>query len=133
VKEKMKRFTAGLSPHKNNSVFWLKLVLLALFGLSAELAVAQTNFASAGVIYGDYGSVSVDNTGVVPDTNAPTIAGLAPNNTIWFQWSSTNSGEVVFDTMGSVDDFVGVYNLDTVIGAYTGSSLTSLALLAARH
>jgi len=131
VKEKMKRFTAGLSPHKNNSVFWLKLVLLALFGLSAELAVAQTNFASAGVIYGDYGSVSVDNTGVVPDTNAPTIAGLAPNNTIWFQWSSTNSGEVVFDTMGSVDDFLGVYNLDTVMGAYSGNSLTSLGLLAA--
>lgn len=104
--------------------------MAALTVLFAGVAGAQTNFANPLLISGDYGSAVFDNTGVVPDPGTPTIANVAPNNTIWFQWSTTNSGEVVFDTMGSVyPDFQ--YQLDTVLGVYTGSDLASLGLLVA--
>jgi uncharacterized delta-60 repeat protein len=96
-----------------------------------DAAWAQDTFGTAQVIYGDSGSVSVDNSFFTPDAGAPTIAGLTPQYTAWFQWSTTNSGEVEFDTIGSVDDFEGVYQLDTVMGVYTGNSLTTLNLLAA--
>jgi uncharacterized delta-60 repeat protein len=103
---------------------------ILLAGLAVNIGKAQTNFASAEVLSGDYGSVTVDNTGVVPDSGTPTIAGLPPEHTVWFQWSSTNSGEVEIDTIGSVDDS-GLTNLDTVLGVYTGTSLAALDLVSA--
>jgi len=106
-------------------------MLLAV--LAANIGQAQTNFAGAQLLSGDSGSVTFDNTGVVPDAGAPTIAGQPPENTIWFSWSTTNSGEVEIDTIGSVDDgiFDGTYQLDTVLGVYTGTSLATLNLVSA--
>ncbi len=106
-------------------------VFLTLASLAISEGKAQTNFAGAEVLFGDSGSAIVDNTGVVPDTKAPTIANLVPEHTVWFQWSTTNSGEVEFDTFGSVDDTVGVTNLDTVLGVYSGANLSTLSLVSA--
>ena len=107
--------------------------VLLLTGLAVGVATAQTNFAGAQVLTGDYGAVTFDNYGIVPDPGAPTIAGQPPQNTIWFQWFTTNSGEVEIDTIGSVDDGLlgGVYQLDTVLGVYTGTSLATLDLVSA--
>lgn len=131
VNETIKKIMARLLCNLTENAGCLKLGLVLLIGFMVSSGMAQTNFASALVLSGDYGSVSVDNTGVIPDIGAPTIAGLPPENTIWFQWSPTNSGEVELDTIGSVDDVLGVTNLDTVLGVYTGPSLAKLDLVAA--
>jgi uncharacterized delta-60 repeat protein len=131
VKETIKKIMGRLLRRQAGNTGWLKLGLVLLLGLMAGAARAQTNFASALLLTGDYGSVTVDNTGVVPDLGAPTIAGLPPQHTVWFQWSTTNSGEVELDTIGSVDDVLGVTNLDTVLGVYTGTSVANLNLVSA--
>ena len=103
-------------------------ILLAC--LTAEVGRAQDSFTTAEVLAGDSGSVTVTNTGVVPDPGAPSIAGLPPQNTVWFQWYATNSGEVEIDTIGSEDPVLGA-QLDTVLGVYTGTALANLDLVSA--
>ena len=130
MKEIINRFVVRPLAAGKTGAACFKLALLAAVALFAEVAGAQTNFANPAVIVGDFGSLAVDNTGVVPEAGTPTIAGVAPSHTIWFQWSTTNSGEVVFDTMGSVLPAFS-YPLDTVMGAYSGTNLVNLGLLAA--
>ncbi|HEY4415726.1 MAG TPA: Calx-beta domain-containing protein, partial [Verrucomicrobiae bacterium] len=130
MKTIQKKLAAGSTVRCASPVVWLKLALGLMVLLTLHVARAQTSFAAAQVLTGDSGIVTVDNTGVVPDNHAPTIAGLPPQNTIWFQWSTTNSGEVELDTIGSLDDFFGT-QLDTVLGVYTGTSLATLSLVSA--
>ena len=108
----------------------MKLGLVVLVGLMANAGRAQTNFVSAPVLTGDWGSVTNDNTGVTPDPNAPNIAGFAPNAPLWYQWTAPSDGEVELDTIGSMDDFYGT-PLNTVLGVFTGASPTTLNQVAA--
>ena len=77
----------------------------------------QPTFANPLVIGGNYGSSTSDNT-----ANASPFG----SNLVWFAWTPTNSGEVEFDTIGSVDDVLGVTNLATYMGVYTGSNISTL-------
>jgi uncharacterized delta-60 repeat protein len=72
------------------------------------------NYYSPIATNSDWGSVSVDN-------NVNFGSPLA-----WFAWTPTNSGEAEFDTIGSVDDAVGVTNLATAMGVFTGTSMATL-------
>jgi uncharacterized delta-60 repeat protein len=64
---------------------------------------AQTSFSTPLVLpQTEWGSTNFVNTGVVPDTNCPNIAGSAPNAPLWFTWTAPRSGEVELDTVGSV-------------------------------
>jgi uncharacterized delta-60 repeat protein len=106
----------------------VKLALVVLAGLMVSAGKAQTNFASAQVLTGGWGFVTNSNVGIHRDTNAPNIAGFAPNAPLWYQWTPSVSGEVELDTVGSM------YNstlLDTVLGVFTGSSLGTLNQVAA--
>ena len=87
------------------------------------------DFTNPVVIGGNSGSATVDNTGAVPDTNAPAIAGNPPNAPVWFAWTATNSGEVEFDTLGSYA--TNGTKLDTVLGVYTGTNQATLNLVSA--
>jgi uncharacterized delta-60 repeat protein len=131
VKDIMKKFFSPGLPNLAGKVAGLTWGLAVLLLLTVNTGRAQTSFASPQVLAGDYGLVTFDNTGVVPDVGAPTIAGLPPTATIWFQWTTTNSGEVEIDTFGSVDDVLGFSQLDTVLGVYTGTSLATLSLVSA--
>ena len=95
----------------------------------APLINPSPDFTNPVVIGGNSGSATVDNTGVLPDTNAPSIAGILPNAQVWFAWTPTNSGEVEFDTIGSYA--TNGTKLDTVLGVYTGTNLATLNLVAA--
>ncbi len=130
AKEIMKKFTSPGVQNFTGRFGFLTLVLTVLLGWMVNSGSAQTNFASPQLLSGDFGSATVDNTGVIADPTGPTIAGLPPTSTVWFQWSSTNSGEVEIDTMGSVEPFFG-FQLDTVLGIYTGTSLPTLSLISA--
>ena len=127
----MKKFTTPGLHRLIGKTGFLTLGLMVLLGLTGNSAKAQDSFSSPQVLSGDFGSVAVDNTGVTPDQGAPTIAGLPPQHTLWFQWSTTNSGEVEIDTINSADDVLGVTNLDTVLGVYTGTGLATLNLVSA--
>jgi len=63
---------------------------------------------------GDWGSISVDNN-----------SGAFGAPMAWFAWTPTNSGEVEFDTIGSVDDIVGITNLATAMWVYAGTSIAT--------
>ena len=128
----MKKFTSLRLRNLVGSAGLLKLGLVILAGLMVNVGKAQTNFASAQVLTGDLGSVTNDNARAIPDLNpkAPNIAGFAPNKPLWYQWTPTVDGEVELDTIGSKNDLNGTA-LNTVLGVFTGTSLTTLNQVAA--
>ena len=89
------------------------------------------SFSSPLIISGDWGKTNSDNTTGTPEIGDPLIAGATANHVVWFQWTPTNSGPVTFDTMGSVDNTNFIYNLDTVMAVFTGTSLSGLNQIAA--
>lgn len=109
------------------TIVWL--AMLAWLGLAASVGWAQTSFSSAQLISGQWGSVTNDNTGIVPDTGGPSHAGFAPHHPLWYKWTAPESGEVTLDTIGSVD--AGGTNLDTVLAVYIGPNLSQLIQVAA--
>src|SRR6202142_728233 len=106
----------------------VKLALVVLAGLMVNVGNAQTNFAKVQTLTGSWGSVTNSNIGVHHDTNAPSIAGYAPNAPLWYQWTPTIDGEVELDPIESMG---GGTNLDTVLGVFTGTSLATLNQVAA--
>ena len=107
-----------------------KLALVVLTGLLAQMGRSQGTFAAAQPISGVFGSVTNLNFAVVHDSGAPSIAGFAPNAPLWYKWIAPRDGEVQLDTLGSADGLYG-QPADTVLGVYTGSSLSSLCQVAA--
>ncbi len=103
--------------------------------LTLASARAQTSFAAAQVLPNDvWGSVTNDNTGVVADVGAPNVAGFPTNAPLWYQWTAPMDGVVELDTVGSTFAFSflnGFYPLDTVLGVYTGASVSQLNQIAA--
>ncbi len=107
-----------------------KWALFLLAGLMTANVQGQTSFYSPQVLIGDSGSQTNDNTGNIPDSGCPNIAGFAPNAPVWYTWTATRDGVVELDTIGSIDDVLG-FPLDTVLAVYTGSSITGLSQVAA--
>jgi uncharacterized delta-60 repeat protein len=146
----IKDFMPGLQNHAPKA-FWLKAGLLFLVGFAASVGQAQTNFASAQVISGVWGSVVNTNTGVTPDIGAPSNAGFAPNAPLWYAWTAPQDGVMEMDTVGSAISYTYIsvvgfdpvthqytlvtntytFNIDTVLGVYTGTSLKALNQVAA--
>ena len=87
---------------------------------------ANDNFANAQVITGCSGLVNGVNVGATREANEPTHSpdNVTGNRSVWYQWQAPSTGTVTFRTVGS--------RFDTVLAVYTGSSLGSLVLAAAR-
>jgi hypothetical protein len=81
------------------------------------------NFADAQVLRGAAGSVVGSTVSATRESLDPTVAGNSGGKTIWFRWVAGVSGTVTIDTFGST--------FDTLLGAYTGSQLGALQLVAA--
>jgi uncharacterized delta-60 repeat protein len=69
------------------------------------------------VIYGDWGTTNADNSSAQLLLGSPLI---------WFSWTPTNSGQVQFDSIGSADDILGITNLITYMGVFTGTNQAAL-------
>lgn len=80
-------------------------------------------FANAQALSSSNGSVSGSNVGFTKETGEPNHAGNAGGRSGWYRWTAPASGPVSFDTIGS--------NFDTLLAAYTGSSVSSLTQVAA--
>ena len=80
------------------------------------------DFANAAVIYDSEGTASASNTGATDQSGEPLVKYNAnATSTIWWTWTAPANGTVKFHTTNTV--------FDTVMGVYTGSSLSSLSVV----
>ena len=86
---------------------------------------SNDDFENATVISGVSGSALGSNINATYQSGEPlTAVGASATNTIWWAWTAPASGSVQFNTVGSE-----VY--DTVMGIYTGTSVSTLTKVAA--
>lgn len=100
------------------------LLLLA----SCCLSVAQPandGFAGAKVIAGTDGTSDDSSVGASKEPGEPNHAGNAGGKSIWYRWESPITGIATFDTFGS--------SFDTLMAAYSGSTVDALASLASNN
>ncbi|HJQ31444.1 MAG TPA: M12 family metallo-peptidase, partial [Pyrinomonadaceae bacterium] len=83
---------------------------------------ANDNFANAQSVSGDAGSYLGTNVGATKESGEPAHAGNAGGSSVWFTWQAPSSGRLTLMTAGS--------NFDTLLAAYTGTSLGSLTQVA---
>src|SRR5581483_785256 len=83
---------------------------------------ANDNFAAARTISGASGTVTGSNVGATKEPGEPNHAGNAGGASIWFGWTAPGGGAVTVETAGS--------GFDTLLGVYTGSSVSSLTTIA---
>ncbi|MBI4658933.1 MAG: IPT/TIG domain-containing protein [Verrucomicrobia bacterium] len=84
--------------------------------------VANDLFANGLPLTGTSGSVSGDNSGATFEPGEPNHANANAFKSVWYRWTAPTSGRWTFDTRGS--------SFDTVLGVYTGNSLTNLTEIA---
>ena len=102
---------------------------LSVFGYNSNAVApppppANDNFANAQFIAGCSGSVTGSNVTATRESGEPNHSpdGQGGNHSIWFLWQAPASGNVQIDTLGS--------GFDTVLGVYTGTSVSSLTAVA---
>jgi hypothetical protein len=90
--------------------------------LSETAAPANATFANGIVLSGTSISVTGSNDGAAKEAGAPNVAGNSGGAMVWYTWTPTASGAVALNTHGS--------NFDTLLGVYTGTSVSQLTLVA---
>jgi outer membrane protein assembly factor BamB len=66
-----------------------------------------------------------------PEAGTPTIGGMAGGHSLWWQWTAPEDAMVEIDTSGTNGGqfAIGGSTYPTLLGVYTGTSLSSLALV----
>src|SRR5439155_400698 len=85
-------------------------------------APANDGFVNAQSLSGSSGSVSGSNANATKETGEPNHAGNAGGHSIWYRWTAPTSDPVTIDTVGSA--------FNTLLGVYTGGSVSSLTTIA---
>ena len=81
------------------------------------------SFAQRAVLSGSVIQVRSSNVGATIETGeSTTLAGVTVGASLWWTWTAPQSGTYYLETLGS--------SFDTVLGVFTGSSLSSLAPVA---
>jgi hypothetical protein len=91
--------------------------------LTAAPAPTNDNFASAFPLSGQSGSLTATNANATEEPGEPNHAGNSGGASLWFSWSAPASGTATLTTAGS--------NFNTLLGVYTGSSVSALTQVAA--
>jgi thiol-disulfide isomerase/thioredoxin len=103
----------------------LVLHFTAFIGLGALLTQAQPAndmFANRTVITGTNIVVTGSSVGATKEPGEPNHAGNAGGASVWWSWTAPSAGTVTITTARS--------SFDTVLGVYTGSSVSSLSMVA---
>ena len=87
----------------------------------AQNSPANDNFASPTVITGATGKNFANTARSTGEPGEPNH-GSIPDRSVWYSWTAPETGSAVFNTRES--------NFDTVIAAYTGTTITGLTQLA---
>jgi hypothetical protein len=91
---------------------------LWLIGNETPQPPANDNFANGLVVTGSSTSAGGTNVLATKETGEPDHEGNTGGKSVWWNWTAPASGEVVINTNGS--------NFDTLLGVYTGSSVSTL-------
>ena len=100
---------------------------LTIFGYNSNMLSPppNDNFASAQIISGCAGSVNGTNAGATKEAGEPNHLSTLDNgggtHSVWYQWLAPSTSSVTFTTEGST--------FDTVMGIYTGTSVSSLTVI----
>src|SRR5439155_12529903 len=89
----------------------------------ASAATSNDSFANATTVSGATGTTSGTTVGMTKEAGEPNHAGNAGGHSIWYRWTAPSGGSMTIDTFGST--------FDTLLAAYTGSSVASLGAVAA--
>jgi VCBS repeat-containing protein len=96
----------------------------ALHSLEDRTVPSADLFADATVLTGSLVTATASNAGATAEASEPAGEGTSGEvNSVWWSWTAPANGYVEVNTIGS--DF------DTLLAVYTGSSVDSLALVAA--
>jgi len=82
----------------------------------------NNNFTNATAIAGLSGTISGSTANATREASEPTIQGNPGGSSVWYRWTAPASGPVIIDTVGST--------FDTLLGAYTGTAVSALTLVA---
>lgn len=96
----------------------------ALYGYPGFVP-ANNNFANAAPITlsGTSTQVTGTNVAATKETGEPNHAGNTNVHSVWWKWTAASGGSATITTLGS--------NFDTVLGVYTGSTVSALTQIAA--
>jgi hypothetical protein len=84
---------------------------------------ANDNFTSRAALAGTSATVTGTNVNATREAGEPLIVGNGGGHSVWWTWTAPASGSVTFATAGS--------NFDTLLGVYTGTSVSALTQVAA--
>jgi len=91
--------------------------------LSAGVAVAapaNDNFANAQLLGANDGTLTASNVGASYEPDEPFHAGQGCYSSVWYKWTAPSDGVLVVESSG----------IHTLLGAYTGSAVSSLTEVA---
>ncbi len=108
---------------KTATVRWgsVGVAAMALLGLRASHCQAQPAndlFASRKVITGTNVTVTGSSFGATLETGEPYHAGISGGASVWWTWTAPTAGTVTISTSGS--------SFDTLLGVYSGASISTL-------
>ena len=98
------------------------LLLLALWSTALQAQPTNNDFSNAETISGWSGSITQSTVGATREFGEPDHAGAPGGASVWFVWEAPADGTAEFDLHFS--DF------DTTLGAYTGTTLENLTVIA---
>src|SRR6266480_1173799 len=111
---------------RTNYAVWryLPVLIPGLLLVSATNPAPPTNdaYANGQSLSGSTGSVSGSNVNATKETGEPNHGGDSGGHSVWYRWTAPASTLVTIDTIGS--------SFDTLLGVYTGSSVSSLTTIA---
>jgi hypothetical protein len=84
---------------------------------------ANDRFANRAVLTGTTTTATASSVGASKEAGEPAHAGNAGGKSVWWSWIAPVSGAVTVSTMGS--------SFDTLLAAYTGSTVSALNVVAA--
>lgn len=94
-----------------------------IYGSSGTIITPlNDNFVDRFVITGLSGEASGSNYYATRETGEPLHAGSAGGASVWWEWTTPETGAAIIDTFGS--------NFDTILAVYSGSSLQTLTEVA---
>ena len=91
-------------------------------GPGAAAAPANDLFVSASPLLGSSGTATGSTVEATREAGEPSHGGSGASASIWYRWTAPVTGTLTLDTRGST--------YDTLLGAYTGSTVTGLSTLA---
>lgn len=106
------------------------LAVVVVTVLHAEGQPAPTNdmFASATLISGTNVVITGSNINATKEPGEPNHAGNPGGKSVWWSWRAPHDGYVTVSTEGSTSIYGGP--LDTLLGIYTGSTVSNLTTIA---